>query len=178
MPYLFLFLSVLIASTAMAQNNENYQILNADKKEISYKEMLQDLQEKKMVFFGEFHDNKIIHALQLQVYEDLNEKNAIWAIGMEMLERHHNRYLQEFIHKSMAFQTFNQQAKQWPNFEQDYLPLIRLAQKYDMPVVATNIPGYLASKIAKEGWEHLNKHLEENPKEKKVSSKVAIKSGL
>lgn len=158
----------------MGKDNKDFQILNTDKSEISYNEMLHALQEKKIVFFGEFHENQIIHALQLRIYEDLNKLDTSWAIGMEMLERHQNRYLQEFVNKSMNFQTFTKQAKQWPNFERDYLPLIQIAQKFHMPVIATNVPRYLASKIAREGWDSLNNYLDENPMEKKYIAKLPL----
>lgn len=143
----------------------DYKILNAQKQEISFNDLVEGLSSGEIVLFGEYHDNAINHALQFATFQVLNESEK-WAIGMEMLEMHQNRTLQEYMHGSMSWVTWKNNEKLWPNFETDYLPMAAWAKENRIPLVATNVPRYLASIIAKEGWEGIDKEIENNPKVK------------
>lgn len=144
---------------------QDYKILNAAKEEITFNQMIDGLLDKDIILFGEFHDNASIHQLQEETYKQLI-KSKPWAIGMEMLERHQNRFLQEFMHHSMSYDTWLSQDQLWPNFTTDYLPLLQLAKTHRLPAVATNIPRYLASTIARNGWDSLNTYLNNHPEKK------------
>lgn len=148
-----------------SQQTQDFIILNEHLEEVSYDSMITDLSKVRLILFGEFHGNKTLHALQQKTYHSLNNYSQ-WALGMEMLERHQNRYLQEYLHGSMSLKTWLSVDQQWSNFEEDYLPLIIEAQNINAPVLATNIPRFLASILAKNGWDSLNSHLNQYPEQK------------
>src|SRR5690554_3075982 len=163
MKYLYTLFFATFTFQTMAQSS--YKILDSHQKEITLDEMLMDLMEKDIVFFGEFHNNATIHQLQLQVYKNIQGlKN--WAIGMEMLERDQNRMLQEFMQYSMSWETWKAHEKLWSNFESDYLPILLFAKEHRLPAVATNIPRYLASTVARNGWDSLDNYLKVHPEKK------------
>lgn len=174
--YLFLFsilFSMSFPLSTSAQKASPYLILNSLKEEVAIEEMLMDLKEKDIVLFGEFHDNETIHHIQLQLYENIQGPKS-WAVGMEMLERHQNRMLQEFMHHSMSWETWKTQEKLWGNFEIDYLPLVLLAKAHRLPAVATNIPRYLASTVARNGWDSLDHYLDAHPEKKNLVAPLPI----
>ena len=57
----------------MAQK-EAYVIFNNKGKEVSYSKLLKEAEKADVILFGEFHDNPIIHWLQLELTNDLYDR--------------------------------------------------------------------------------------------------------
>jgi uncharacterized iron-regulated protein len=138
---------LFICSLAIsAQDSTYYALYNFKGKQVGIATMIEELAEQDIVLFGELHNDQTLHELQLTVAQRLNDKKRL-MFGAEMLERHNqsliDEYLQDIIDTSHLFE----EADLWPNFKSDYLPLLDFAKEKKAPFIATNIPRTLA-KIA------------------------------
>jgi len=77
---------VLSAGVIIAQDNPAYILYNAKGKKIKYGKMMQQLGDKDILLFGEYHNNPIAHWLQLEVTTQLAEQRQL-VLGAEMFEQ-------------------------------------------------------------------------------------------
>ena len=68
--------------------------------------MLADLRQARVIFVGEFHDQRDHHLLQLQVIKELYEKGIPLAIGLEMFDLEKQPILDEWVQGSIPLQEF------------------------------------------------------------------------
>ena len=135
-----------------------YKLYNSKGKAISYEKMTEQLSKADIILFGEYHNNSILHWLQLQFAKDLAEqKGELFVMGSEVFERDVQGVVDEYLKGMISLRSLKNESKAWPNFETDYLPLIELAKSSGTPFIATNIPRRYASMVAKGGFEALDK---------------------
>ena len=80
-------LLIVTINTSTAQNKPAYQLYNSAGELAIYDEMVADLAQSDMVFFGEYHDNPISHWLQLEMSKSFYEiKGDSLFLGAEMFE--------------------------------------------------------------------------------------------
>ncbi len=139
---IFLF---LISSLLTAQ--ENYALYTAKGKEMSFKELVQQVSGKDIVLFGELHNDKTLHELQLKLTQHLAKDQRL-MLGAEMLERHDQKVIDEYLQGIIDTSQLFNEATLWPNFKSDYLPLLAFAKRESIPFIATNIPRPLAKVAA------------------------------
>lgn len=159
-----LFFAVFFCSvfTLTAQKKKAYQIFNAKGKKVSYEKMLKKLEKKDIVLFGEFHNNPVIHWLQLELTQDLGKTRNL-ILGAEMFEADNQAALSRFVAGEIDDKQLAQDARLWKNYPTDYAPLVNYAKANKLVFVATNIPRIYASRVAKGGFEVLDT-LPENQK--------------
>ncbi|MBK8090056.1 MAG: ChaN family lipoprotein [Chitinophagaceae bacterium] len=145
-----------------AQKKQAYQIFDAKGKKVSYEKMLKKLKEKDIVLFGEFHNNPIIHWLQLELTQDLGKTRNL-ILGAEMFEADNQTALSQFVAGEIDDKQLAKDARLWKNYPTDYAPLVKYAKTNKLVFVATNIPRIYASRVAKGGFEVLDT-LPENQK--------------
>lgn len=146
---------LLLATTSIfAQELKPYQIYNSKGKKISFERMVKELQKSDLILFGEFHDNSIVHWLQLKTIKALAEKKPL-MLGMEMFERDNQVYLNEYLYGKLSEEDFGKSARLWNNYKTDYKPLVDFAKQNKIEVVASNVPRKFASLLYKEGEEAL-----------------------
>ncbi len=145
-----------------AQQKQAYQIFDAKGKKVSYEKMLKKLKEKDIVLFGEFHNNPIIHWLQLELTKDLGKTRNL-ILGAEMFEADNQTALSQFVAGEIDDKQLAKDARLWKNYPTDYAPLVKYAKTNKLVFVATNIPRIYASRVAKGGFEVLDT-LPENQK--------------
>ena len=66
--------------------------------------MMADLGQARVVFVGEFHDQRDHHLLQLNVIKELHRQGQSLAIGLEMFDLEMQISLDEWINGSMPLQ--------------------------------------------------------------------------
>ncbi len=145
-----------------AQKKQAYQIFDAKGKKVSYEKMLKKLKQKDIVLFGEFHNNPIIHWLQLELTQDLGKTRNL-ILGAEMFEADNQTVLSQFVAGEIDEKQLAKDARLWKNYPTDYAPLVKYAKTNKLVFVATNIPRIYASRVAKGGFEVLDT-LPENQK--------------
>lgn len=165
MRYLIAFTFICYASFTMAQKHlPAYQLYDSKGKKLSYKKMLETVQQGEMLFFGELHNNPISHWLQLQITQDLySQLGDQLVLGAEMFETDNQLLINEYFQGLISAKNFEKEARLWPNYETDYKPLLEFARKNGLKFVATNIPRRYASLVFKEGLSSLEQ-LSDNAK--------------
>lgn len=119
-------------------------------KDLNAAQLAQRLQKYDIVFFGEFHDQGEIHQAELELLQAIQKvKGEKLALSMEMFEADNQTKLDSFLDGSLNEEDFLATSRPWPNYKTDYALLVNFAKKNNMPVVAANVPRFLAAYVAK-----------------------------
>lgn len=150
----FILFCFIIYSFSFAQNKMPYQIFDKNGKVTSYNTLIKTSAQSEIVLFGEYHDNAIIHWLELEFAKDLQVKKKL-IFGAEMLEADNQTQLNQYLKDEINQKQLDSTARLWPNYKTDYQPLVDFAKEKNIPFIATNIPRKYASMVYKKGFESL-----------------------
>ena len=75
---------MFVTFISVAQDKKAYQIFDKNGKKTSYQKLLKASEKTQVVLFGEYHDNSIVHWLQLELTKDLAQNNQL-VLGAEVL---------------------------------------------------------------------------------------------
>ncbi len=139
---------------AWSQNKKSYQLYTAKGKKTCYEKLLKAAQKNDVVLFGEYHNNSVVHWLQLELTKDLTEKNNL-VLGAEMLEADNQIQVDQYLKGEIDQKKLDSTARLWNNYKTDYKPLVDFAKEKTIPFIATNIPRRYASMVYKKGLEEL-----------------------
>ncbi len=140
------------AHAASALQEDVLIIATADDKQISAQKMAERLVGYDVVFFGEFHDQDILHALEYEVMQELYALHGDkLVLSMEMFDVDVQHILNEYLTGKISEEEFIANARPWPRYQSDYRRLVEFAKTHNLPVIAGNVPRFLAAKLAKEG---------------------------
>ncbi|WP_414655475.1 ChaN family lipoprotein [Flavobacterium sp.] len=157
---LFSLIILFFGQIVMAQNKMPYQFFDKNGKKISYKKVLKTAANAEVVLFGEYHDNSVVHWLQLEFTKDLAERKYL-VLGAEMIEADNQKQLNQYLKGEIDQKAFDTLARLWPNYKTDYKPLVDFAKEKNIPFIASNIPRRFASLVFKNGFEALEKLTDE-----------------
>lgn len=119
-------------------------------KELTVAQLAQKLAKYDVVFFGEYHDQSEIHKSEIDLLEALHKiKGEKLVLSMEMFEVDNQEKLDSFLAGQLNEVDFMATSRPWPNYQTDYAPLVNFAKEQNMPVVAANVPRFLAAYVAK-----------------------------
>ncbi len=104
-----------------------------------------------VVFFGEQHDDRQAHALERALLERLYAQRPRLTLSLEMFERDVQGVLDEYLHGYITETHFLQSARPWPNYKEDYRPLIEFCREHRIPVVAANAPRRYVNIVSRKG---------------------------
>ncbi len=151
---------------------------------IDWQDLLEAIEWADVVILGEQHDDAVGHAVQLAVVEYAMERYPGTALSMEMLDREEQAlvddYLADFINRDMFLEqtastkwlriardylaeeidheTFEKRILRigWPDWENNYQPIIDAAKGAGSSVVAANTPWLRYMSVAnREGFDRL-----------------------
>nr|WP_317633030.1 ChaN family lipoprotein [uncultured Flavobacterium sp.] len=154
MKNILLVVLLFVGLSVFAQEIKPYQIYKSNGKKMSFEKLIDEVQKSDLILFGEFHDNSIVHWLQLKTIQVLSEKRIL-MLGMEMFEKDNQLYLNEYLSSKLSEEDFAKSARLWNNYKTDYKPLVDFAKKNNIEVIATNVPRKYASLLYKQGEEAL-----------------------
>jgi uncharacterized iron-regulated protein len=161
MKRLILCFSILLTiSNVWSQDKSPYQIFDKKGKKTTYAKLLKSSESAEVVLFGEYHNNAIIHWLQLELTKDLVQKKQL-VLGAEMLEADNQTQLNQYLKGEINQKQLDSTARLWTNYKTDYKPLVDFAKDNKLNFIATNIPRRYASTVFKKGIEELDKLPEE-----------------
>jgi uncharacterized iron-regulated protein len=104
------------------------------------------------VLFGEYHDNPIVHWLQLELTQDaFAQHGANLMLGFEMFEQDQQAVLNRYLQGAFPEKSLKDSLRLWPNYETDYAPLIEFAKTNKLRCIADNIQRKYASLMFKKG---------------------------
>ncbi len=104
-----------------------------------------------VVVFGEYHDNTVLHSLELELLKKTFARQPQLALSLEMFERDVQGDLNDYLSGRIAEQEFLAKSRPWKNYQEAYRPLVAFAGVNSLPVVAANIPRALAAQYAQTG---------------------------
>lgn len=134
-----------------------FKIFNSKGKEVSWKKLVNTSRTSDLVFFGEYHDDPIIHYLQLQLLKELSKTVRNLALGLEMIEWTDADLLEKYVSHTIDEHTFLKNAKSlWTNYSTDYAPMVKWAVDNKIVVFGSNIPRAWASGVYKYGFTYLD----------------------
>lgn len=119
-------------------------------RELTFAQVIMQLADKDVILFGEYHDNPRIHDEELRVWQELCADRPP-ALSMEMFERDVQGVLDAYLAAEISEAEFLHRSRPWPRYQTDYKPLVLAAGRLQRPVIAANIPRYLAAAYAKSG---------------------------
>lgn len=124
----------------------------ANGKTLSVQQLAQKLKPYQAVFFGEFHDQDSLHFLEYSLLQKMYALHGDkLVLSMEMFEADNQSKLDGYLAGSLSEEDFVNTARPWPRYQTDYRPMIEFAKEHKIPVIAANIPRFLAAVMAKEG---------------------------
>lgn len=150
----FLLLLFFVTMCFQAQDKKAYQLYDRNGKKVTYDKLLKSSLTTQVVLFGEYHNNSVVHWLQLELTKDVSEKKSI-ILGAEMLEADNQKQLNQYVNGEIDQKKLDSTARLWPNYKTDYKPLVDFAKENKVPFIATNIPRRFASMVSKKGFEAL-----------------------
>lgn len=149
------FAFLLFSFIVKVQDKQPYRLFTKGGKKTTYNKLLKAAAQTDIIFFGEEHDNALVHWLQLEFTKDLAAKKQL-VLGAEMIEADNQRQLDQYLRGEINQKMFDSTARLWDNHKTDYKPLVDFAKDNKIPFVATNIPRRYASMVYKKGFEALN----------------------
>ena len=133
--------SILLFATILsaAQDKKAYQIFDKNGKKTSYEKLLKAGEKADVVLFGEYHDNSVVHWLQLEFTKDLAQKKDL-VLGAEMLEADNQTQVNQYLKGEINQKQMDSSARLWKNYKTDYKPLVDFAKEKKFSFIATNVP--------------------------------------
>lgn len=151
MRFIAVIISFLVLLPLVAQA-QDYQIYSTKAgKNIPLTTMVRELKKYDVIFFGEYHDNRILHDLQQKTLGLLYNQNPRLILSFEMFERDVQNVIDDYLKDRITEATFLAASRPWGNYDTDYRPLLEFAKEKKLPVVAANIPRRLAGQAARGG---------------------------
>ncbi len=126
--------------------------------DLSPQEVIQDLAQANVVYLGETHDSAEDHKAQLDIIQQLYQKDPRMAIGMEMFQRPYQPVLDNFLQGKLteaALQKKSQYEKRWGYPWENYAPVLQFAKEKQLPVLALNTPSEVTKKVSRKGLNSL-----------------------
>jgi len=104
-----------------------------------------------VVFIGENHDHKQGHALELTLLTEMYRQDPALMLSLEMFERDVQEVVDEYLMDYITESSFLQAARPWPNYKDDYRPLIEFCKQHRLRVIAANAPRRYVNIVSRKG---------------------------
>lgn len=149
-----LLLLALLPLISSAQST--YKIYNtATQKPATLDDIINDMAKADVLFYGEEHNDSIGHTLELALFTKLVEKYQAKAVlSLEMFETDTQPVLNEYLNDLIREKNLISDARAWKNYK-DYRPMVELAKKNHLPVIAANAPGRYTNRVTRLGLKSL-----------------------
>jgi uncharacterized iron-regulated protein len=153
MKYFLLAIAIIVAIGVKAQNTFNqYKIYDVKKqKEISIDNIVADMKDADVLFFGEEHNDSIGHALEAEFFQKLNQAYPQHiALSMEMFHTDIQPVVNEYLADVISEKNFLKESRAWENYN-DYRPLVEYAKNNKLRVIAANAAARYSNAVTKNG---------------------------
>jgi len=131
--------SLLFPTLLFAQSMEqNYKVYDTKKgKLISIADIIQDVKDIDVLFFGEEHNDSTGHYLEMKIFREMQQRYPKTALTLEMFHTDIQPVLDEYLAGNISEKNFIKEARAWNNYK-DYKPLIEYAKTARVPVIGGN----------------------------------------
>jgi len=137
---------------------QHYKIYSTSRQKIiSLDDIVNDMANADVLFFGEEHNDSTGHYLEYALFKKLfNKYPGDAALSMEMFETDCQTPLNEYLHDLIREKSLVTDARTWPNYN-DYKPMIEYARLNHIPVTAANAPSRYTHLVSVDGLSALNR---------------------
>jgi uncharacterized iron-regulated protein len=144
---------IIWSATMTAQKSYALKFLDSELRQIEYSAIVKAASRADFVFFGETHNSKLAHSIEIQLAADLYAavKDRL-IMGAEMFESDNQLIIDEYLAGYFDDSKFEADARLWPNYKTDYKPLLQFAKEKKLRFIATNIPRRYASMVGRGGF--------------------------
>lgn len=129
-------------------------------KQISFPELMQRLQTKRVVFVGETHDRYDHHMNQLLILRAMHRQDPKIGIGVEWFQQNFQPVLDNYLAGKINEDQLLEQTDYYNRWRYDFRmlrPILEYAKAHQLPVIALNAPSELTSKVGMQGLDSLTK---------------------
>ena len=151
---------------SIAQVTEkNYKVYSVKTgKEVALNDIVEDMKNYDVLFFGEEHNDSVPHYLENKMFESLFSKYANKVtLSMEMFDRDVQVVMNEYLKGEIREKNFNKDARIWSNYR-DYKPMVEFAKKNQLDVVCANAASRYTNLAGRKGQKGLMALPEESKK--------------
>ena len=153
-------MAMVFAASARPQVPEGkFTVFTGKGQPSSIDEIMKSLENADVVFLGEFHDDAVGHAIQLEIFkraiEQYGAKRRV-TLSLEMFERDVQAVLNEYLAGQISENHFLLSSRPWPAYKTDYRPLVELAKEKKLDVVAANAPRRYVNMVSRNGRDSVN----------------------
>jgi len=106
------------------------------------------LMDYRVIFIGEEHGSPVSRNAELTILKGLAKRDSKLVLALEMFERDVQDILDGYLKGEISEKTFLKRSRPWPNYREDYRPLIEFAKKKRISVIAANIPRRVAAAVS------------------------------
>ncbi len=120
--------------------------------------VISKVEDSKIVYVGETHDQLAHHINQLNILKGIYKKYKKVAVGMEMFQRPYQKYLDMYINGKIDEKTFLKKTHYFETWGFDYnlyKPILDFARKNKIRVIALNIDNKINRKVFRGGIDSL-----------------------
>lgn len=151
-------LTLLIILASIVSFASDYKIIKSDTgSEISFTQLVEELKIQDVVFFGELHDDSLLHAIENDLFKQLTLVEPNFVLGMESFARNDQFALNNYLSGNYSFEQLDANSNLWSNYTDAYAGLIDYSKNNNIEVLATNVPIYISGLVAREGLSALKK---------------------
>lgn len=137
--------------------------------------------DKDFILIGEGHTNACDHAVQANFLQNLALAGQKFALGLEMLPVTAQPALDAFNARQFSAADLEEKSnwnQLWGHPYSLYLPIFQVAETYNLPVLALNIPRSLLTKIRDQGQTSLSAHERTQAPQKILAASAPQKKAL
>ena len=91
-----LFVCLWSTCLLIAQEKSPYAVFTKTGKKTTYAKLLRQAAKSEVVLFGEYHDNSVVHWLELELAKDIATKTSL-TLGAEMFEADNQLQLNAYL---------------------------------------------------------------------------------
>ena len=131
----------------------NYHLYHGDGTPATFEELLGRVKQAVVTFLGEDHGDPVGHFLEARILREAAETNT--ALSLEMFERDVQLVVNEYLEGVITESQFREDSRPWPNYKDDYRPLVEFAKEKHLPVIAANAPRRYVNRVSRLGTDSL-----------------------
>ncbi|KYN25021.1 hypothetical protein AUQ44_04305 [Vibrio cidicii] len=143
-------------STSNLNHFYDYQLNSPQGQALSLQNLPSELLTADVILIGEWHTHPGIHRFQTDLLHTLSTQRSV-ALSMEQFTRDKQPVLNQYLAGEIGEQPLISEGNAWPNYESDYRPLVELAKRQGLDVIAANAPKAIVRCIGRQGIGYLDK---------------------
>lgn len=122
---------------------------------LDFRQLIEKLEQTRVVFIGEQHDHAGHHQMQLEVISALAKRQEV-AIGLEMFQAEDQQALDDWTAGTSSVEEFRQIYQRNWGWWSLYEPIFTYARQEQIPMVGLNLPRSITRQVALSGFSSLD----------------------